>query len=310
MDRTTRNDTPTAPARRASRRPSHRRLVAAASVALLVAGLGACGGDDDDTATDAQQGADGSDGPTTEGGSGGTEEAAGEDVDAYCTAVLSLEQTAALADPEADPVAFAESLLVEATAVEEVAPAEVAPAVSEGIAILQGVADTGDPSQLAGLEAATAPMHEFDLANCGWEVSDVTMADFSFTGIGDEMTAGVHSFELANEGAEAHVLVLVRKAEGVTQSWEEILAAGEGTGLYEDRWPAGGRPHAGRLHGAVPHPHRHDGGRRGHRPAPLRPRHDPRVHGRLTTRSGSGSGGVGRRAPDPAASAAQEFTVT
>jgi hypothetical protein len=221
MDRTTGTDTTT---------PHRRRLLAAASVALLVGGLAACGGDDDDTATDAQQGAEGSAGAaTTE-----ADEAAGGDVDAYCEAALSLEQTAATSDPEADPVAFAESLIPEATAVEEVAPDEVAPAVADGIAILEQVAETGDPSALGELEAATAPLHEFDLANCGWEVQDVTAADYSFDGIADELTAGVHSFEMANEGAEPHVLVVVRKAEGVTQSWDEVMAAGEGTGLYED----------------------------------------------------------------------------
>jgi len=58
MDRTPGPHTPT-PTRR-------RRLVAAASVALLVGGLAACGGDDDDTdtdaGTDAQQGAEGTEG--------------------------------------------------------------------------------------------------------------------------------------------------------------------------------------------------------------------------------------------------------
>jgi hypothetical protein len=232
MDRTTRNDT-LAPAPR--RTPSRgRRLAAAASIALVVGGLAACGDDDEGAADDAQAGAEGTDGATGTTAAPGSAAGAGGDLDAYCGAALSLEQTAALSDPSADPVAFAESLVEPATAVQEVAPDEVAPVVADGVAILQEVAETGDPSGLEGLEAATAPLHEFDLANCGWEVADVTAADFSFAGIDEEMSAGTHSFELTNEGAEAHVLVVVRKAEGVTESWDEILAAGEGSGMYED----------------------------------------------------------------------------
>jgi hypothetical protein len=226
MDRTTRTHTLTPTPRRAPSRG--RRLAAAASIALLVGGLAACG-DDDEGADDAQAGAEGTDDATPTTGA-----PAGGDLAAYCDATLELEQVAATSDPSADPVAFAEQLLPRATAVQDAAPDEVAPTVADGVAILQEVADTGDPSGLEGLEAATAPLHEFDLENCGWEVAEVTAADFSFDGIGAELAAGTHSFEITNEGAEAHVLAVVRKADGVTQSWDEILAAGEGSGLYED----------------------------------------------------------------------------
>ena len=235
MDRTTRNDTPAPAARRTPSRG--RRLAAAASIALVVGGLAACGGDDDEGATDdAQAGAEGSDGTTgTTAAPASADGAAGGDVEAYCSAVVTLEHTAALGNgPDVDPAAFAETLVEPATAVLEVAPDEVAPAVADGVAILEGVVDSGDPSGLEELEAATAPMHEIDIENCAWEVTDVTAADYSFAGIDDEMAAGVHSFEITNEGAEAHVLSVIRKADGVTQSWDEILAAGEGSGLYED----------------------------------------------------------------------------
>jgi hypothetical protein len=233
MDRTTPPDIPAfVPPRPRPTRP--RRYAAVASLALLVGGLAACG-DDDGGGDDAQAGAEGTEGGGTGTTAGGLEaQPAGGELDAYCTAVVDLEATAALNDPSGDPVAFAEAMLEPATTVQEVAPDEVEPVVADGVAILQQVVDTGDPTGLQGLEQTTAPLHEFDVDNCGWEVSDVTMADYSFAGLPDELAAGVHSFELANDGAEAHVLVVVRKAEGVTQSWDEILAAGEGSGLYED----------------------------------------------------------------------------
>jgi uncharacterized cupredoxin-like copper-binding protein len=51
----------------------------------------------------------------------------------------------------------------------------------------------------------------------------VTAVDYAFSGIDSEVAAGTE-FSLVNEGSEVHELVIVRRGEDVTESWEEILA--------------------------------------------------------------------------------------
>jgi hypothetical protein len=58
----------------------------------------------------------------------------------------------------------------------------------------------------------------------------VTGVDYAFEGVPTSVPAGT-SFGFTNEGAELHELVLVRKNEGVTESFEEILALPEEEGF-------------------------------------------------------------------------------
>jgi hypothetical protein len=53
------------------------------------------------------------------------------------------------------------------------------------------------------------------------------MRDHSFTGLPESLDAGVHSFELTNGGNEPHVMVLIRKNDGVTESFGELAAMPE-----------------------------------------------------------------------------------
>ena len=194
------------------------RSLAVAATAMLVVGLGACGDDDDDAAA-----ASGDDEPTSEttaaesGGSGGS------DTEAYCAAEVTFEQISTqTGGPDEDPVASAQTLLDAVSDVRPLAPEEVAPQFDEAIAILEGVVGSGDPSALEGFDPL--PIHQFDLQHCDWSVTDVTAADYSFDGLPETLDAGVHSFEVLNEGAEPHVMLVFRKADGVTDSWDDILA--------------------------------------------------------------------------------------
>jgi hypothetical protein len=203
--------------------PHARRLAAAAALALAIGGLAACGGDDDDTAGEATE---------DEAGGGLEADPAGGELAAYCSAELTLEAASASADFEGDPAGAAGSLLETAQASRDLAPEEVAPLLDEGIAVLQGVADGGDPAAMESFDFT--PVHTYDLENCGWESSEVTAKDFAFEGLPAEIPAGPHSFEITNSGAELHVMVILAKAEGVTESWDEIMAADEESGLYEE----------------------------------------------------------------------------
>jgi hypothetical protein len=203
---------------------SRTRIAATAALLLLAGGLAACGDDDDTTA----------DGPPSEQATeGGLASPSGDAVDlaAYCEGEVRLEQVASAQDPLADPVAAAEAILAVAEDVRPLAPEEVAPQFDTAMEAMRGVAGGGDPSAFDTVD--TTDIHAYDLDNCGWATSDVTMQEFAFVGVEDEYEAGAHSFELTNDGGEAHVLVVVRKAEGVTKTWDEILAEGEESTSYE-----------------------------------------------------------------------------
>ena len=155
-----------------------RRLAAAAALALVIGGLAACGGDDDEAGE-----------ATEEEAAGGLEaDPAGGELAAYCSAELGLEAAAAGADFESDPAGAASSVLETAQAARELAPEEVAPLLDDGIAVLQGVADGGDPAAMQDFDST--PIHAYDLENCGWESSEVTATDYAFEGLPAEIPAG------------------------------------------------------------------------------------------------------------------------
>ncbi|HEY8524677.1 MAG TPA: hypothetical protein VIL48_06935 [Acidimicrobiales bacterium] len=198
----------------------------------LTLGLAACGDDDDDTA------ADGGDAPAELAADEAADEAGG-DTAAYCDAHLALESAP---PPDIDfatatPDEITEGVRTYAADVmrplaEEVlatAPDELSDDFAVLDAALDQMAASGDPSAFDAPEATEAErrIHAHDLEACEWATVDVTAADYAFDGLPDELTAGVTSFELANEGQEAHELLLLRKNDGVTQSAEELLALPE-----------------------------------------------------------------------------------
>jgi hypothetical protein len=188
---------------------------------VLLLGLGACSSGGDGAATPTTR-------RTTRTTTVGTEE--------YCEARLAFE-TAPDPDVDADapPDQQAQSLRDYATDVvtpiaERVvdnAPAEIEDAVGTIAAAVGKVAETGDASPFDEDEAVIAALdeaHRFDVDTCEWDERTVTARDYAFEGMPDEIDAGVVSIELANEGTEYHELALVKKKDGVTESFDEILA--------------------------------------------------------------------------------------
>jgi hypothetical protein len=90
---------------------------------------------------------------------------------------------------------------------------------------IEEVADSGDYEAFDApdVDAANDRLHQFELANCGWNVLEITAQDFSFGGLPDEVPTGPTSFEVENHGEDAHELVLIKRAEGVTEPVEELL---------------------------------------------------------------------------------------
>jgi uncharacterized cupredoxin-like copper-binding protein len=60
----------------------------------------------------------------------------------------------------------------------------------------------------------------------GTAAIEIIATDYAFSDPGADLTAPV-SFTLRNDGAELHELVVVRRNDGVTTSWEELLALPE-----------------------------------------------------------------------------------
>lgn len=202
-----------------------RRLASVGVMVVLAMGLSACGDDDDD--------GDEAAAPTT---------VAAAEYAEYCEDSLAIET---VPEPDIDFESLSEAELAaefKKFATEELAP--IADRLRESVpdeisadgqilfAALDKIIADGDVEAFETPEvmAAEARVHTFDLANCGWGKADVTAAEYSFQGIPATLEAGPTSFDLRNAGTELHELVILKKKDGVTESYDEILALDEEEG--------------------------------------------------------------------------------
>jgi hypothetical protein len=191
-----------------------------AVTAFAVAALGACGGGDDDA-------------PEAAAPAPAPAPASGVDIDAYCEDSVAIEALGSQSPETPDDLdaarAFGEEMMALLTDLQSAAPEAAQAPLGQLAPLVRAVAESGDTSAFQAPEFTTARAghHQVGLAECGWGSSTVTMQDYSFTGLPDSLDAGVHSFELTNEGNEPHVMILLRKNDGVTESFDELLALPE-----------------------------------------------------------------------------------
>jgi len=209
-----------------------RALLGVLAVTTLV---GVACGDDDDAApattvaaaTATTTGASAA--PATTGADG-----AGADFDktAFCDAFMETNMVgAAVGDPDADPVAVATALLEPAKRAQAAAPPELADELTKAVGLLEQAVATKDGSLLE--QADPTASNEWTVANCGWTKVAVTAEDYHFTGVPDTLEAGDYTFEMTNKGKEFHVLVIVKRKDGVTDSFEQLLSDPSGEGKVE-----------------------------------------------------------------------------
>jgi hypothetical protein len=142
-----------------------------------------------------------------------------EEAAAVCAPYL---QTSAAFNGEPDPAQVTPLL----DQLDEDAPDEIA----DEVAVMSGAARQaleGDTSALESPEFVQA-MGEVDpwmFENCEFDAtSEVTATEYEFEGLKDEYDAGRVGLLLTNDGAEAHEMAIMKKADGVTDSWDDILA--------------------------------------------------------------------------------------
>ncbi len=184
-----------------------KRTVSAVLAAGLLVSAG-CGDDDNDN----DEASTSTGAATDDGGSGEGEEAAGSEE--FCDSWIALTA----GDPT--PEAIRET-------------AAIAP--DEAVDALEVIA-TGFEEQGEGFFESTEFGENFStvgaVANdaCANEILDIVAIDYGFEGVPGEVSAGLIGVNFSNDGAELHELVILRKNDGVDQSFDELFALGEEEG--------------------------------------------------------------------------------
>lgn len=153
----------------------------------------------------------------------------------FCTAVTKIEtvgepnidfQSLSPDQQKAEAKKFAAETLKPLTPdVVATAPAEIKSSIETLAATVDVVATTGDFSafEKPDVDAADKAVHAYESKNCGWGTQDVKGTEYAFQGVKPTIKAGTVSFELANNGKELHELNIIKKKDGVTESFDDLI---------------------------------------------------------------------------------------
>lgn len=203
--------------------PLRSRLAAAGIALVLAAGMASCSDDDTDVASG--------------GGDDPTETPSGAMSESACEAATTLS-TAALGPDDDDVTGWVQSTLqpaAETLVGEYDGEVTVVGASAEILADeLVAVADSGDMEMLFESEEITRALDAIGNSahrSCGYQEVDVQAVDFAYEGLPSELEAGMTSFALTNDGIEDHEIVIFRRADGATETLEELLELPEEEGM-------------------------------------------------------------------------------
>ena len=80
------------------------------------------------------------------------------------------------------------------------------------------------PFETEEFTAAQAEVDPWMFENCEFEQKlEVNTIEYGFDGLPEELEAGVTAILLTNNGAQMHEMAMLRRNEGVTESWQELL---------------------------------------------------------------------------------------
>ncbi len=198
------------------------RLAAAGLALTLAAGLAACGDDDGETA--------GGDGPPIENPGGDpTEPATGSMSEAACEA--SVDLSAAMVGPDDDDVVgWIQSSLQPAaeTLASEFDPELTAPGAAAEI-LAEAFADAAESGDLDAvfesdeIAGALSTIGNAAHRSCDFQAVDIDAVEYGYPNLPDTLESGLTSFALRNNGIEDHEIVIFRRAEGATETLDELL---------------------------------------------------------------------------------------
>lgn len=121
--------------------------------------------------------------------------------------------------------AFVDDVLLPAVEVlRTTAPDELAADVETFAATIDALADEQAPPDPRATVEAQDRIVVATVRHCGWPDVALTGTEYAFEGVPTTLAAGTTVFRFANEGREVHEAVVLRKADGVTASFEELLS--------------------------------------------------------------------------------------
>lgn len=122
---------------------------------------------------------------------------------------------------EVDPELAAAGL----AAMTESAPDDITGDVT--VVVDGATAELGGDGEATGTDefaASVSALDNWTFDNCSFDSKvDIVAVDWAFGGIPLELPAGSAAFRVTNEGTEMHEMGILRKLDGVTESWDEIV---------------------------------------------------------------------------------------
>ena len=189
--------------------------VVALSGVLLLAG---CGDDDEEAKGDTA---------TTAAAAAAAEDAS---VQSACDAYTDISK--AMSEmPEGDPAVYLKGTVM--PLVEELdanKPAEVEAEVDTMVAAATKAGESGDMSAFESPEfgKAQGKVDPYMFNNCDFDNKiEVSGKEYAFEGMGDTMPTGKTAILFTNDGMESHEIIVASKKDGVTESFDELLAMPE-----------------------------------------------------------------------------------
>ncbi len=212
-----------------SRRLTRRALAPLAVLGAAALVVAACS-DDDDAASSAPPATAAAPAPApvpTSGSANAIERAAGGAAGTQTVCQPYLDVTVAF-NGEPDPATVTPLL----DSIDAAAPAEIGVPLHTMTAAARSALASGgsDTSALESPEftAAMGTVDPWVFAHCSFDDKlQVSATEYTFTGLPATLPAGRTGLLVTNQGHEAHALVIVRRAPGVTASWDELLALPE-----------------------------------------------------------------------------------
>jgi hypothetical protein len=195
------------------------KLVAGVAGVALFAGLGACGSDDsdDDASSDTTEA------PDDNGALAGDSAAFCDGLVEFNSAVFNVELDET--STEEDVMAAGDDLVPIFEPVVENAPDDLADLATQLDTALQPLLE-GDAEAFNADETFGSYMELVSGATdaCDYDGVDVTAVDYAYEDVPETIAAGNVSFTLSNESdAEDHEMAILRRNDGVSESFDEIL---------------------------------------------------------------------------------------